>query len=378
MVDLSQVYNQLKAQYGRAAAALHPALTLPPLRITFEVTYRCNLSCAFCFQEIAREESPEFRKDFELGTAEILGVVDELPRTCLITLNGGEVFVRRDFPELLRALTGRGRRFNLVTNGTMLFADKARLLVEEVNALSVGFSIDGIGELHDQIRRLPGAYERTVDNLRGLVAHRKALGRRLPLVDMKTVITPENCHQLAEIYQVARQIGADYCTLSCLRTSGLILSLPCRASMADGDYDQYPPPLPGDTDLEVLEEQLRAVAEMAAAGGPQLRFYPAYSNIEGILKYYANQGELGDYLPCKAPWTNIRVAPNGDVYPCLAYRMGNIREEGIMAVWRGARMNQFRQVLKGGLVPGCMGCCFLTARERVPFAPPARCQAALA
>ena len=366
-MDLSSIYNLLKANYGQIAARLHPAITLPPLRITFEITYRCNLACSFCFQEVAREESGEFRKDYELGNSDILAVIDDLPRTTLVTLNGGEVFVRKDFPELLRELTGRGRRFNLVSNGTMLFEDKARLLVDEVKALSVGVSIDGIGELHDRIRRLPKAYERTVENLKGLVAYRRQQGRKWPVVDLKTVITPENVHQLVDIHRVAREIGADYHTLSCLRTSELILSLPCRQSMDDGFYKQFPEPLSEGMDLGFLKQQLTTLFEMAREGGSKLRFYPNYSNIDGILKYYANQGELGDYKPCKAPWMNIRVAPNGDVYPCLSYRMGNVREESILDIWRGSGMERFRAELRDGLMPACMGCCFLTAKEKIEF-----------
>ncbi|MBI4489906.1 MAG: radical SAM protein [Deltaproteobacteria bacterium] len=367
MIDLSVAYNHLKANYGKLAEKLHPLVIVPPLRITFEITYRCNLACSFCFQEVAREQSPQFNKEYELSNEEILRVVDDLPCTCLVTLNGGEVFVRKDLPELLRELHRRGRRFNMVTNGTMLFADKVRLLVDEVDALSVGFSIDGIGELHDQIRKLPKAYERTVENLKGLADYRRAKGKNLPMIDMKTVITPENCHQLVELYHVAEEIGADYHTLSCLRTSDLILSLPCHATMEDEEYKRTPAPLPGIVDLEVLREQLEALLGLAKRGGPQIRFYPNYSNIEGILKYYANQAVLEDYHSCKAPWTNIRVAPNGDVYPCLSYRMGNIRAEKILDIWKGARMEHFRQVLQGGLVPACMGCCFLTARKSVVF-----------
>ena len=366
-MDISSAYDRLKANYGKISEKLHPAITLPPLRITFEITYRCNLACSFCFQEVAREQAPEFKKNYELDSDEILKVVDDLPRTTLITMNGGEVFVRKDFPDLLRELTRRGRRFNMVTNGTMLFEDKAQLLVDEVNALSVGFSIDGIGDLHDQIRKLPKAYERTVANLTGLADYRRRQGEKWPVLDLKTVMTPENVHQLVDIYHVARDMGADYYTLSCLRISELILSLPCRQSMDDGLYREYPALLPEAMDLELLKGQLETLFELSTGDGPKLRFYPSYSSVEGILKYYANQGELADYKPCKAPWTNIRVAPNGDVYPCLSYRMGNIREDGILDIWRNDQMDHFRQELRCGLVPACMACCFLSAKENIEF-----------
>ncbi|MBI4819369.1 MAG: radical SAM protein [Deltaproteobacteria bacterium] len=366
-VDLSTAHRRVVDGYGAVAKAVHPRVTLPPLRVTFEVTYRCNLACSFCFQEVAREESPEFRKQYELSNDEISSIVDELPKTSFVTLNGGEVFVRKDFPELLARLTERGRAFNLVTNGTMLFEDKAKLLVDEVKALSVGFSIDGVAETHDRIRKLPKAFDRTVENLTRLAEYRNRRNAKLPVLDMKTVMTGENIGQLIELYELARKIGVDYFTLSCLRTSDLILSLPCREEMDESIYT-YPRPIADDVDLGVFEAQLRRLFALAARNDrPKLRFYPTYSNVEGILKYYANRGSLDDYEPCDAPWTNIRIAPNGDVYPCLAYKMGSVRDGSLMASWKGQRMNRFREILRDGLVPSCVGCCFLKAKAGIPF-----------
>jgi radical SAM protein with 4Fe4S-binding SPASM domain len=376
MADLAAIYDRVKAVYGRVAKGVHPWATLPPLRVTFEVTYRCNLSCPFCFQEHAREESGEFGKDTELRNDEILAVVASLPPYTLVTFNGGEVFVRRDFPELLRAVSRMGRRFNLVTNGTMLTADQAQLLVDETKTLSVGVSIDGIGATHDAIRRLPGAFARTVANLRGLAEYRQQQGRSLPAIDLKTVMTRENLGQLKDIYLLAREIGADYTTYSCLRTSELLFALPCRASMDDGAYLDAPAPLATPIPLEELGAQLREIAELARQGKPRLRFYPDYPEIPGILRYYADQEELDDYELCRAPWTNIRIAPNGDVYPCLAYRMGNVREGRLPHIWKGENMNRFRAALERELVPACLGCCFLNAKKGLTSALPVPAQAA--
>ena len=366
-MDISTLYNGVKGAYGHLAKAADGHVSLPPLRVTFEVTYRCNLSCPFCFQEIAREQSPEFKKNYELTSSEIMDVIESLPRYSLITFNGGEVFVRKDFPDLLRTVSAKGRRFNIVTNGTMLFEDKVRLLVDETKALSVGVSIDGIGETHDTIRRLPKAFERTVKNLRDLAAYRTDRGSRFPVIDVKTVIANENLDELVDIYLLARDIGADYVTYSCLRNSELLFALPCRASMDDEAYKEVPPPFTEPMDLELLERQLEKVFACAEEGAPRLRFYPDYRSVPGILKYYANQGELADYELCNAPWTNIRIAPNGDVYPCLSYRMGNIREDDISRIWKGPEMQRFRKELERELMPACLGCCFLKAKPDIAF-----------
>jgi radical SAM protein with 4Fe4S-binding SPASM domain len=378
MVDISTLYNGVRYTYGKLAKGLAPQHVMPPLRITFETTYRCNLSCSFCFQVIAREQSPEFRKNYELDRDEILRVVEDLPRYSLITFNGGEVFVRKDFPDILREVSKRGKRFNIVTNGTMLFEDKIRLLVDETNALSVGISIDGIGETHDEIRQLPKAFERTVSNMRDLAAYKKERNRKFPVIDMKTVITGQNVNELEEIYDLGRDIGVDYLTFSCLRTSELIFALPCRASMDDGAFGELPPVLDEEIDLKLLRRQLEKILAKADAGKPAVRFYPDYPDLDGIIKYYAGQGEMSDYEDCSAPWTSIRLAPNGDVYPCLSYRMGNIRDESIADIWKGAQMQRFRDLFSDGNVSACMGCCNLKACSGIKLDAPIEAETSLA
>ena len=367
MVDISSVYSGVRHAYGKIAKGSESFYTMPPLRVTFEVTYRCNLSCSFCFQEFARVESPEFRKNYELSPEELSEAVTGLPKLSLITFNGGEVFVRRDFPDLLRKITRQGRRFNIVTNGTILSEDKIKLLVDETNALSVGISIDGIGETHDEIRQLPKAFDRTVKNMRELVAYREKSRKRFPVVDMKTVITSENTGELVDIYELGADIGVDYLTFSCLRTSELIFALPCRASLEDEAYSDLPPSLDLDVDINFLRAQLEKIVALAEEGGPAVRFYPDYSGIEGVLKYYAGQGEMEDYEPCHAPWTNIRVAPNGDVYPCLSYKMGNVKEQELLEIWRGEEIRRFRALFSQGNVAACMGCCNLTACKGISY-----------
>ena len=147
----------------------------------------------------------------------------------------------------------------------------------------------------------------------------------------------------------------------------MLFALPCRASMDDKAYEELPAPFAEPADLQLLEAQLDDLYELAGEGKPDLRFYPDYREVSGILKYYANQGELSDYELCRAPWTNIRVAPNGDVYPCLAYSMGNIREESLLDIWKGREMDRFRAELERELMPACLGCCFLKAKPKLEF-----------
>ena len=75
-----------------------------PLRVIFEITYRCNAACDFCYVVPGREP--------ELTTDECCALVDALKAEgCLfLTLTGGEPLVRGDFFEI--AAHARAARSN--------------------------------------------------------------------------------------------------------------------------------------------------------------------------------------------------------------------------------------------------------------------------
>src|SRR5258708_29833351 len=73
-----------------------------PLGVLFEVTHRCNLGCTHCYLTEGPVGRPKPTRE-ELTLDEIRSVLDQLAEagTLFLTLSGGEVFMRRDFLELL-------------------------------------------------------------------------------------------------------------------------------------------------------------------------------------------------------------------------------------------------------------------------------------
>jgi len=69
------------------------------------------------------------------------------------------------------------------------------------------------------------------------------------------------------------------------------------------------------------------------------------------------------YLParfrdfCAAPWTQVNLIPNGDVWVCYDVKLGNIHEDDAEAIWNGERAKALRRrILERGLFAGCRGC----------------------
>lgn len=91
--------------------------------------------------------------------------------------------MRKDLVELASHATSKGMRAVISTNGTLITKEKAREL-KGVGLSYVGISLDGMEEVHDRFRGVPGAF-------------RKALGRRGQLPGRRPEGGPALHHQQA-------------------------------------------------------------------------------------------------------------------------------------------------------------------------------------
>jgi len=356
-MDLYGIYKSIERLYATVPQRLRflKGKALPPLQLVFELTYRCNLRCEFCYQR--REEDQlgvKYDRD-ELTADEIRSIIAQTAPWTLIIFSGGEPFVRKDAMSILED-TVRRRRCHVVTNGTCITSEIAERMVDS-GLTSLGISIEGPEEVHDRVRGR-NTFSEATGAVRRVVDCRRQRGKRFPLVNLKTTITSENVEHLAGIVDLTQELGADYCSFQIMNTSVMISGM----YLCDR-LDQYRqrPPLISDFPLHVLEDQLHLISERAARSRVKVRFSPDLSGSE-ILGHYANQLDMHNYM-CFAPWAGINVSPRGEVFPCLNYRIGSVRERPLMELWNGERYREFRlSLLTKGQFAACQGCCDLTPR----------------
>ena len=358
MLDLYALYRFAERSYTSVSKHLPGGYALPPLQMVIELTYRCNLQCEMCYQRRQMEQL-HLRPGgpaTELSAKEIQHIVAQTPPWGLIIFTGGEPFVRSDILDIL-AYAARKRRCHVVTNGTRITPEIVRTLVD-LRILSVGFSVDGNQVVHDSIRGIAGSFERTMAAMRELRQCRQRKGQRLPLINLKTTITASNVSDLVRIVDIAKQAGADYCTYQIVNNSLLTSGMQLSEEMAP--YSDPPAPIV-DFPVDMLREQLEQLDRTSSDDAPSIRFSPGIVPDE-IIAHYANKLDVRSYT-CGAPWSGLNVSAYGDVFPCFNYRMGNLRESTLGAIWNGHRYRNFRQVLRRqGLFAGCVGCCDLVYR----------------
>ena len=153
----------------------------------WEITLACCFRCEYCGSRAGKA------RENELSLEECLSVADQLAALgCRrVSMIGGEVFMRRDWAQIVERLTGRGVRVCIITNG-FLFEPELIGELKRVNIESVAVSVDGIEPLHDKYRQ-QGSFKRA------LCAVDALSGAGIP-VSVITTLNAENASFLAALY----------------------------------------------------------------------------------------------------------------------------------------------------------------------------------
>jgi radical SAM protein with 4Fe4S-binding SPASM domain len=298
-----------------------------PLSVQVDLTYRCNERCVHCYLD--------HDDHGEMTTAEIKHLLDEMAEAgvFILTLSGGEIFLRKDFFEILEY--ARRTLFfcvKLKTNA-ILIREKEAARIRDLGVESIQISIySHRPEVHDAITLVPGSLKRSVDAIRFL----KAQGLRVVIAN---VLMLQNVQDYRGVRALADELGVE-CTLD-----------PTITPMMDGDR--------GVLNLGIGQTELQEVFRDAALVGDVEEFC--------AIAAPADESAL-QALPCSAGHTNCYVSPYGDVFPCVQFPLptGNVRQKRFIDIWRHSdEMNEVRSIRLKDLTT-CTSCTHVSSCTRCP------------
>jgi radical SAM protein with 4Fe4S-binding SPASM domain len=191
--------------YGEFSAGLHRALSggRAPSSATVEVTRRCPLSCAHCYNNLPMGDAGARRS--ELSYEEHCRLLDEMAEAgCLwLLFTGGEIFARRDFLDIYTHAKRRGFLITLFTNGTLVTPRIADYLAEW-RPFAVEITLYGhTRETYERLTGVRGSFDRCRRGIELL------LERKLPLA-LKTVAVTVNRHEVAAMRRYAESLGVNF------------------------------------------------------------------------------------------------------------------------------------------------------------------------
>lgn len=292
--------------------------SLKPRWLWFEVTDRCNSRCLHC--NIWRKKPT---KD-ALTPKEIEKALnDPLFRDVEYVLNsGGEAVLRDDLEEIIltehRALPKAV--LQLSTNGLLpeRVIKVVKSAIKHGANISVGVSLDGIGEKHDLIRGVKGNFHNVERLLQELVILRKKYEDKIsPTIGF--TLSDSTLSSLEEVRAYAQKLNV-YCLAQWYNTSSF--------------YDNTNRKLASSKNLikAVQSFPLTPLNEMwlnSLVGKP--------------IKFR-----------CFAMDTFCALKCNGDIVPCLSLwdaTAGNIRESSPTDIWNSSDAKKVKKLVKS-----CQGC----------------------
>ncbi|MDR3361402.1 MAG: 12,18-didecarboxysiroheme deacetylase [Desulfovibrio sp.] len=204
MIGISKLYcGQVEAsdtlRYGRESGKL-PSHLLQFSKdkktvIVWNMTRRCNLKCAHCYAHATGMSGTD-----AISTSQAITMIDDLAAygAPVMLFSGGEPLAREDLPDLARHARQKGMRAVISTNGTLISKDKAREL-KAVGLSYVGISLDGLEDVHDRFRRVPGAFQNALDG----IANCQAEGLK---VGLRFTINKRNVAEIPGIFRLLKNL----------------------------------------------------------------------------------------------------------------------------------------------------------------------------
>ena len=356
--------------------------------IFWEVTKGCNLRCVHC-----RATATELSSPTDLSTHVALEIIDQISAAAnpILVLSGGEPLYRSDIFQLARYATDKGLRVALATNGTLVTREVARMVVDS-GVKRVSISLDGSdATTHDAFRGIPGAFDAAVHGLRNL----KNLGMS---VQINMTIARHNAHQLPDVLQLARNLGADALHTFLLVPVGCGVDIAEEQMVPTAEYEKilnwfYDQSLTGGIELKAtcaphyfrVVRQRRAAehrsaeaaaraqamreaaaAEPGAAIGPTEMTMPGSTGVEIRAKGMGQPvGHPGGHPSdmnamtkgCLAGTGVCFISHEGEVYPCgyLPVIAGDLRKQSFAEIWDHSQV--FEELRHAENLKGKCGCC---------------------
>jgi MoaA/NifB/PqqE/SkfB family radical SAM enzyme len=330
--SLYQTFNRFRTLQTSTITALPIVILMPHSA--------CNCRCVMC--DIWKDN----KNLKQLTEQDITGLLDSLKKfgTQQVVMSGGEALLNSNFFSLCAILKKEKIKVTLLTTG-LTVKKNAEQLVQWVDDLIV--SLDGDQQLHDEIRNIPGAFNKVKDGvqyLRSLDADYKITSR--------TVIHRLNFRGWDAIINEAKIMGLDQVSFLPADVS----SHAFNRQMAWAEPKQHEI-LIAENELPDLQEVIVRIIKKYKADFNSGFIAESPEKIQQIYDYYAAFYGLNPfpYKKCNAPWVSTVIEADGSVRPCFFHDViGNIRDSSLAAILNSAEAVNFRKTLDMSKNPTCV------------------------
>lgn len=285
-----------------------------PLWLLAEVTYRCPLHCAFCYNPTDYDKHTQN----ELSTEQWIKALREARKMGAIQLgiSGGEPLLRDDIEEIVAEAHKLGYYSNLITSGVGLTEKRIQ-----------AFKEGGLDHIQLSMHDITEEINNFITNTKTFQLKQKVAamikGHGYPMV-LNVVIHRYNIGHIGQILEMAEALGADYVELANTQYYGW--SLVNRSQLMPT--------------REQLQEAERVTNTFRERVGNKMKVFFV------VPDYFNDRPKK-----CMNGWGEVFmiVTANGDVLPCHSARslpnltFPNVKENGLEWAWNESpAFNKYR------------------------------------
>ncbi len=307
---------------------------LLPFSVVVSLSYRCNSTCATC--DVWKKPNDdltveEWRKIFHnLGH-----------HPFYMTFTGGEPFLRADMHEVVIAGYEEclPELITIPTNGilTKRILDRVAQICDGAPKAKIGInlSLDGVGKDHDEIRGVPGNWEKSMKTWEGLKELQTA--KKNLVLTVHTVFSKFNVKKAQDIYDGLQFLEPDSYISEVAEERVELDTIGWGITPMSSDYA----PVADFLSMKARQWPAKGIARFTQAFRAQY-----YQLAKRTLM------ENRQVIPCLAGWASAHLAPNGDVWSCCirAEAVANLRDHNydLRPIWfeHQGRLRALRKSIK--------------------------------
>ena len=306
-----------------------------PVNYTYSITSKCDSKCKTCNIWKQKSGNDLTKKEWK----KIIRNIGNAP--FWITITGGNQFLRKDLSEIAEYILkyNKPKIINFPISGTLpkLVVEQIKKILIEIKGKSVklilNISIDGVNELHDNIRGVKDAFKKTIKTFMEL----KKLQKKYPnlIIGTYTVISKYNAKHITEIMDfITKYLKPDHYGIEIAEKSKELFNI----------KENFVPSK--NTSINVINEYMKYIVNSKKT---VLKFKNFFRR-----RYYVNVKKTllknKEIIPCFAGIASIQISPNGKVWQCCirAGIMGDLRKENydFKKIFFGKKADKIRREIK--------------------------------
>jgi MoaA/NifB/PqqE/SkfB family radical SAM enzyme len=337
--------------YNSVVASHKP---IPPTVLIFNVTFVCDARCEMC----SNWQRGDRKSDMTLAQIEQVFRSPLWKNVEMANISGGEPTTRNDLVDISRVMIERLpklRKIGINTTGLTphraipMLTQTAELCARHDIIFSARVSIDGIGEMHNDVRQVKRGFDKAIETIRAM----QALQKRVPFnFGISTTLFNKNLDDGENILSWAKTEGLDI-VFNMVRFSDPMLG--------NGDLSDACQPIGPE------EERLRQFFL------ERVRMDPVLDGQSYIHLHYADMIGNGYHrlAPCPFQSQGIMINPDGGLFFCEnSDSIGNVLEEDAETLYFRESSLKHRDEVRDQKCPTCLSPCQINVaavKQVVPY-----------